>query len=375
MMFRKTLLGVVAAAGFGATLPVVGVLADTGVADAEMPPAEYVAPELRETFAAALAYFAGQGPVYSDESLPKIRAGFAQRMGDVKFLASPQVEQVMIPGVQGAPEVAVFVIGADKERTRPAILYMHGGGYIVGDAKSDVPRLQALAQKHDGVIVTVEYRLAPETRFPGSLEDNYAALKWLYQNADKLGVDRARISVMGESAGGGHAAMLAIAARDRGEIPLHAQILVYPMLDDRTGSTREMPYWMGYGSWSPQANVYGWSALLGVPAGAAEVPAGAVPARVEDLAGLPPAFIGVGSIDLFAEEDIEYGRRLLHAGVPTELLVIPGGFHGFQGMVPDAAISKQFNAAIDGAIERAFTAPEWVEQNTLDIDIQEKQEQ
>src|SRR5262249_2653363 len=149
-------------------------------------------------------------------------------------------------------------------------------------------QLIPLAQALDAVIVSVDYRLAPATPFPGSLEDNYAALLWLFRNAAELGVDPARIAVMGESAGGGHAAMLALAARDRGEVRIKYQALVYPMLDDRTGSTRQPPPNIGTLVWTPAQNRQGWSALLGVAAGSRRVPEGAVPARAASLAGLPP---------------------------------------------------------------------------------------
>src|SRR4029077_17645569 len=145
---------------------------------------------------------------------------------------------------------------------------------------------QRTAQSCNCVVVSVEYRLAPETPFPGALEDNYTALRWLYANAETLGVDRNRIAIGGESAGGGHAAALAIAARDRKEVPVIFQLLIYPMLDDRTGSSRPVPPHIGEFIWTAQSNVFGWSSLLGVPAGSAKVPAGAVPARVEDLSGL-----------------------------------------------------------------------------------------
>jgi acetyl esterase/lipase len=204
------------------------------------------------------------------------------------------------------------------------------------------------------VVVSVDYRLAPETRFPGSLEDNYAALRWLHANTRELGVDRNRIALLGESAGGGHVATLAIAARDRGEVPVAMQVMIYPMLDDRTGSSRTVPPHLGAYVWDAAANRFGWSSLLGVPAGSPSVPAGAVPARVENLRGLPPAFIGVGSIDLFVEEDIEYARRLIEAGVPTELYVAPGGYHGFDIIVPDARISKRFKAAWSDALSRGL---------------------
>src|SRR5205085_5133527 len=148
----------------------------------------------------------------------------------------------------------------------------------------------------------------PATKFPGSLEDNYAGLKWLFQNAGELGVDTKRIAVMGESAGGGHAAMLAIAARDRGEVPVMYQALIYPMLDDRTGSTRKVPPHIGTIGWTAEQNRNGWTSLLGVPAGAAKVPDGSVPSRLDDVRGLPPAYIGVGAIDRFVEADITYAR-------------------------------------------------------------------
>lgn len=265
----------------------------------------------------------------------------------------PRVEKSFVPGINGAPDVCVFIIGAQPGTARPVILHMHGGGYVIGNAISALPRFQQLARDNNCVIVSVEYRLAPETPFPGSLDDNYAVLQWIYKNAETLGVDRTRISVMGESAGGGHAAMLAIAARDRGEISLHHQILIYPMLDDRTGNVQPNKSWVGQHVWTASDNHFGWSSLLGVPAGSAEVPAGAVPARVENLKGLPATFIAVGSLDLFIDEDIEYARRLLHAGVPTDLFVMAGAFHGFDGLAPQSAAAQRFTAAIDAAVRRA----------------------
>ncbi|HEU0113403.1 MAG TPA: alpha/beta hydrolase, partial [Thermomicrobiales bacterium] len=248
----------------------------------------------------------------------------------------------------------LFVVNASPGSSKPAILHIHGGGFAFGSAVDAVPALQAEAQALDCVIVSVDYRLAPETPFPGSLEDNYAGLVWLHEHAAELGADPNRIALQGESAGGGHAAMLAIAARDRGGPPVVFQSLVYPMLDDRTGSTRTLPAYIGAFVWTPAFNRLGWTALLGVPAGSDNVPAGAVPARVADLAGLPPAWIGVGSVDLFVEEDVEYARRLILAGVPTELLVVPGAFHGFDAFAPDAAIGREFRLAQYAALARAF---------------------
>lgn len=268
---------------------------------------------------------------------------------------TPTFVERSIPGARGAPDVRVFVINAAPvDRLRPAILHMHGGGFVVGTAASSISTLQQIASEHDCVIVTVDYRLAPETPFPGSLEDNYAALKWLHGSAEALGMDPTRIAVMGESAGGGHAAMLAIAARDRGEVPVAFQLLIYPMLDDRTGSTRRVPSYIGAYIWVPASNRFGWTSLLGVPAGSPVVPAGAVPARVEHLAGLPPAFIGVGSIDLFIDEDMDYAKRLINAGVPTQLCVVPGGYHGFDGIASGANASKQFRRTWNAALAKAF---------------------
>lgn len=261
-----------------------------------------------------------------------------------------------VPGMDGAPPVRVFVINAGREGAKPrgGILHIHGGGFVGGNVLSGLAGLKTRAEKLGCVIVTVDYRLAPATRFPGSLEDNYAALKWMHGNAGMLGVDPRRIIVMGESAGGGHAAMLAIAARDRREVPVAFQALVYPMLDDRTGSSRMPPPQVGKLIWTEAQNRNGWSALLGQPAGEAQVPYGSVPARVQNLRGLPPAFIVVGTLDLFVEEDVDYARRLVAAGVPTEMLLVNGGFHASEAIVPQAASSIRFNTALEGALVRAL---------------------
>jgi acetyl esterase/lipase len=270
-------------------------------------------------------------------------------------LPAPHYEERWIPGPKGAPDVRVFVVNAAAGgRPRPAVLLIHGGGFIAGGASEYILKSQRIAQEHDCVIVVVDYRLAPETRFPGSREDNYAALKWLHDSASSLGADSSRIAVMGASAGGGHAAVLAIAARDRGEVPVAYQLLIYPMLDDRTGSSRQVPSHIGKYVWVPASNRFGWSSLLGVPAGSRIVPAGAVPARVENLAGLPPAFIGVGSVDLFVDEDMSYAGRLIDSGVSTQLCVVPGAYHGFDVIAPQASVSKAFWATWSAALASAF---------------------
>jgi len=269
---------------------------------------------------------------------------------------APQPVERHIPGPPGAPEVRLWVVDpAPSEKGKPLLLHMHGGGFMM-IGPGWMPMLQGIATDCHCVVVSVDYRLAPETRYPGALEDNYAALKWVHAHAAELGVDRSRIAVGGESAGGTHAASLAIHARERNkeDVPICFQLLIYPALDDRTGSTNPAPPAIGHFMWTPSANRFAWSSLLGVPAGSSKVPAAAVPARVASVAGLPPAWIGVGSIDLFAEEDMEYARRLVHAGVGTELLVVRGAFHGFDLLVPDAEVSKQFTASWKSALRKAF---------------------
>jgi acetyl esterase/lipase len=284
---------------------------------------------------------------------------------------APQPVERHIPGPPGAPEVRLWIVDpAPLEKGKPLLLHMHGGGFMMIDPML-MPRLQGIATDCHCVVVSVDYRLAPETRYPGALEDNYAALKWVHAHAAELGIDRSRIAVGGESAGGSHAATLAIHARDRNkldrskndrdesdrnkeDVPICFQLLIYPQLDDRTGSSNPAPPPIGHFMWTPSANRLAWSSLLGVPAGSSGVPAAAVPARVASVAGLPPAWIGVGSIDLFAEEDMEYARRLVHAGVATELQVVSGAFHGFDLLVPDAEVSQQFSASWKSALRKAF---------------------
>lgn len=252
------------------------------------------------------------------------------------------------------PAVTVYLINSDPKALRPAILHTHGGGYILGSAKSEVPYLQNMARQLDCVIVTVEYRLAPEATYRDSTEDTYAALLWSHKNAAELGIDPTRIALLGESAGGGHAALLAQKVRDRGEVPLVLQGLIYPMLDDRTGTTRKVATPIGTIGWNAASNRFGWRSFLGREPGGHSMPEGAVPARAENLAGLAPAFIGVGAVDLFVHEDIEYARRLIDATIPTELLVVPAAFHAFDRVAPRARVSMAFDKAKLNAFRRAF---------------------
>ncbi|HEY1119182.1 MAG TPA: alpha/beta hydrolase [Acidimicrobiales bacterium] len=221
--------------------------------------------------------------------------------------------------------------GAGTGTGRPAIVWAHGGGYVAGHAEAGTPFLAELATDLGMVGVSVDYRLAPEHPHPAPVQDALAGLLWTHEHAADLGIDRARIAVGGESAGGGLAAALSTLARDRGGPAICRQLLVYPMLDDRTAAegTRPGPG-VGEVMWSPASNRYAWRSLLGgVEPGSADVSPYASAARAEDLRGLPPTFIDVGDLDLFAEECVAYAERLVRAGVPTDLHVVAGAVHGY----------------------------------------------
>jgi acetyl esterase/lipase len=244
-----------------------------------------------------------------------------------------------VPGPDGAPDV-VLRVHTPKGMTGPlpCVYSIHGGGYVLGTYEMDDLRFDQWCPRLGIVGVSVEYRLAPETPYPGPLEDCYAGLSWVWAHADELGIDRSRIGIAGASAGGGLAAGLALLTRDRGEFDLAFQMLIYPMVDDRQvtpSSSWEVPIW------SPANNEFGWRSYLGPLYGTDRIPPYAAAARATDLTGLPPAFVCVGTMDGFCDEDIEYAQRLNHAGVPTELHVYPGAPHGFDGFAPMAPLARR----------------------------------
>lgn len=258
----------------------------------------------------------------------------------------------VIEGPDGPIEIYWFD-PAPGATNRPALLHVHGGGMVIGSARLMADGPSALAASTGIPVASVEYRLAPDTPFPGPQEDCYAALRWLVGAAGELGIDPARIGVTGESAGGGLAAAVALMARDRGDVRIAAQILVYPMIDHRVGGADDP--WRnrhtGEFIWTRGSNQFGWESLRGGYGVDDERKGWFSPSRADDLAGLPPTWIGVGTLDLFFDEDLDYARRLVDAGVPVELHVYPGAFHGFD-RAAEARVTKDFRRDLHAGTRR-----------------------
>ncbi|WP_055750858.1 alpha/beta hydrolase [Frankia sp. AvcI1] len=298
-------------------------------------------------------------PSITPEMLPGLRAAsVAPSVPDEQLHRDGAftVQELSVPGPPGAPEVGLLVCRPTAAGTPAAVVYhVHGGGMIMGDNRAGVTEILDWAEALHLVVVSVEYRLAPEHPHPAPVEDCYAGLLWTAAHAGELGVDSGRVVLAGTSAGGGLAAAIALLARDRGGPALAGQLLMCPMLDDRggTASTAQMA---GLGVWDDTSNRTGWAALLGDDVGGPDVSPYAAPARAGDLTGLPPAFVDVGSAETFRDEDIDYATRLLRAGVQTELHVWPGGFHGFTLFAPQARISQECAAARLNWLRRLLTA-------------------
>ena len=246
------------------------------------------------------------------------------------------------PGPDGAPEVMVRIYQPEtRPDTLPALLWIHGGGYVLGKVEWDDLKAKSMTLALNCVVASVEYRLAPEHPFPAPLEDCYAALKWLASNADQFGINPARIAIGGASAGGGLAAGLGLLARDRAEVDVCYQLLIYPMIDD-SNIEQVGPDVPDAPLWTRANNLAGWRSYLQQEPGSNGVSAYAAAIRADDVSGLPPTYIGVGTPDLFRDEDIAYAQRLMKAGVPTELHVYADGFHGFDAFAPETDATQRF---------------------------------
>jgi acetyl esterase/lipase len=282
--------------------------------------------------------------------MPYRRGSYARhlrltRTRDVLLWGLMTLRNVEVVQVSSTASVRLYR-PSSPTRVAPGILWIHGGGYVSGTAAMDDRIARKTAESTGALVASVEYRLAPEHPYPAALDDCYAALRWLTTRED---VDQRRIVVVGISAGGGLAAGLNLRCRDAGLAQLAGQVLVYPMLDDRTVQRSRAT---GARGWPPEDNAFGWRSYLGQDPGADGVSAYAAPGRCEDLSGLPPTWIGVGTADLFHDETVDYAHRLSDAGVPTQLEVVSGAFHGFDRAGPRTALARRFNAHRSAAIRR-----------------------
>ncbi len=296
-------------------------------------------------------------PGFRSDTLREVRASMLAKAIAALPADNPvvSVETLIVPGPGDAPEVRVLAYRpTGVQGALPVLLHLHGGGYVVGSPERKGAEHRKLAVDLGCVIYSVDYRLAPETPFPGAVEDGYAVLQWLHENTSQHCLDMSRIGVIGESAGGGLAASLALMVRDRGEYRFLFQHLVSPMLDDRTAVKPRLNPRMGEFAWTKEDNAFGWSSLLGGTVGGEDVSPYAAAARAGDLSGLPSTYLSVAGMDLLMQEELDYAQRLACAGVPLELHVYPGAYHGFVPPCPKARISIAAARDSFDALHRAF---------------------
>ncbi len=288
--------------------------------------------------------------------IPALRAKF---ISDRQALSQPtlpptvDISDRFVPGPDGSPNPRLRLYVPDEMVQAAAFYWIHGGGTVVGDVEMNDCYCANIASKLGILVTSIDYRLAPEHPFPDGLEDCYAGLKWLVASGAEMGIDPSRIAVGGGSAGGLLAAALSLLARDRGQFLPCFQMLVYPMLDDRNITPSSCAI-TDPRVWDRDSSLAAWNAYLPGKAGGEDVSPYASPARATDLGGLPPAYVNVGDLDLFLDEDIAYARALGEAGVAVELHVYPGAYHGSPGSVPDAALSRRWIADELAALGRAL---------------------
>ncbi|MEU5988026.1 alpha/beta hydrolase [Spirillospora sp. NPDC047418] len=293
-------------------------------------------------------------PHLSIADIAKVRREEVEMFGNRPVYTPPvpvETRDVAVPGEPGVP-VRIFR-PAEHDGVLPGLVFVHGGGFALGSVDLYHDDAASIAAEVGAVVVSVDYRLAPEHPFPAGLEDCYAVLSWTAAHAGDLGIDPDRLAVGGESAGGGLSAAVALLARDRGGPALCFQFLGIPELDDRL-DTPSMRAYTDTPIWHRTNAELSWDYYLGEGVrGTAGVSPYAAPARAEDLSGLPPAFVTTCEFDPLRDEGLSYGQRLVQAGVPTEMHLYPGTFHG-STLVPDAAVTKRMNADRLGALRRAL---------------------
>ncbi len=287
-------------------------------------------------------------------NLEKLRRIGAEANARQTLSDAVQRTDVVVAGPTGAPDIRLRIHRpVHANGPLPCLYWCHGGGYVIGSPEQDDLRFDRWCQRYGMVGVAVQYRLAPETPYPGPVEDCYTGLAAIKANGAEFGIDTERIGIGGASAGGGLAAGLAHLVKDRAEFSIAFQLLIYPMIDDTRSSVSSN--WDAVPVWNPASNHFGWASYLGERFDTADVPPYAAASRATELAGLPPTFIMVGSLDAFADEDIDYARRLNHAAVPVELHVYPGAPHGFDGFAPGTAVARQARRDINEWLERMVT--------------------
>jgi acetyl esterase/lipase len=311
---------------------------------------DLIDPESRQPLDQLLAVMPG-----GFNAIPDIvarRSAHAQLVAAMEVPLNQNVahEDRTVPGPAGAPDIGVRVYRpVNASGNLPGVYFIHGGGMIFGSVETENVAAEQVCEQVGAVVVSVEYRLAPEHPHPAQSEDCYAGLVWMARNAAELGFDPGRLAVYGGSAGGGLTIAMALLARDRGFPAIRFQMPIYPMLDDtnETASSREIT---DVGVWDRPGNIEAWQWYLG----AGKPDQYAAPARAEDLSGLPPAFIDVGTLDMFRDEDIAFAMRLMQAGVPTELHVNPGAYHASEILAPQAALSGLIWERRFAALRRAL---------------------
>jgi acetyl esterase/lipase len=291
-------------------------------------------------------------PVAARRAFEEILAALRIEIPGIETLT---IEDRAVPGREGDPDVPVRIYrppGASASTRVPGIVMIHGGGFVIGSVEAEHAGAALTAIGTGAVVVSVDYRLAPEHPYPAGLHDCYAALQYLHGEADALGVNRDRVALTGASAGGGLAAATALLARDRGGPAVCFQLLQIPELDDRL-ETASMRKFVDSPMWNRPLAVQSWQAYLGPLYGSDEVPAYAAPARADDLSGLPPAYVSTAENDPLRDEGITYAQRLLQAGVSVELHQFPGTFHG-SALVTSAAVSKRAQREAAAALRHAL---------------------